>query len=306
MARIALAFPILLIGTVFYLFPGLTRRGILFGVPVSEEFNKGPVASRARREFQWLIAFSAIAGFTAVSLAPQAQAVTLLLPVILVLLAMALLEFVRLHRRLHRFAMPASALGTALVSTQPERLPPWIWLAGLPLLFLAAAYFLHTHWQQIPVRFPVHWNIGAEPDRWRERTARGVYGPLLFGLLLYAWMLLIALGGWYGARRSTLRRTVLATAIAAGLFLAGLFAAIAVHPLLAVPAWVLPIATVSLIGGILFAFSRLSTQISEHTRKPAGERVSSTSIPTMRRCLSKSASASVTPSTSRIRGPGCC
>lgn len=52
----------------------------------------------------------------------------------------------------------------------------------IPLLILGGvAVWLQLHWDAIPERFPVHWNISGRADAWSTRTVRGVYQPLIIG-----------------------------------------------------------------------------------------------------------------------------
>jgi hypothetical protein len=56
---------------------------------------------------------------------------------------------------------------------------------ALPLAFLAGvAALLALRWARIPARFAVHWGLDGRPDRWAERSAAGVLGPLVLGAAL--------------------------------------------------------------------------------------------------------------------------
>ena len=43
-----------------------------------------------------------------------------------------------------------------------------------------------------------HWGANGQPNRWWERTTKGVYGLLIFAAELCAWVLVMALAGWFG------------------------------------------------------------------------------------------------------------
>jgi len=128
----------------------------------------------------------------------------------------------------------------------PERLPWFTWLGAGPLLIIAsAAMFLAMNWSSIPARFPVHWGLDGQPNRWNERNFRAVYGPLLLSAELCGWLFLSALALWFGARRSRLRRVMMGATIAVEYMLALVFATIAVSPVVNIPIWipvVLPLA----------------------------------------------------------------
>ena len=56
---------------------------------------------------------------------------------------------------------------------------------ALPLAFLAGvAALLALRWDGIPARFAVHWGLDGRPDRWAERSAPGVFAPLVLGAAL--------------------------------------------------------------------------------------------------------------------------
>lgn len=58
----------------------------------------------------------------------------------------------------------------------------WIGLWILAVLLLAGTGFLLTsRWDEIPERFPVHWNAQDEPDAWADRSPGSVASPLFLG-----------------------------------------------------------------------------------------------------------------------------
>lgn len=72
---------------------------------------------------------------------------------------------------------PSSGLGP-----RAARLPGgWMAQVGPFAILAATAAYLGFRWDEIPVRFPVHWGIDGQPNGWSVRTPMGVYGPLLFG-----------------------------------------------------------------------------------------------------------------------------
>jgi hypothetical protein len=79
-----------------------------------------------------------------------------------------------------------------LVIDELEGLPRWPWLAAMTILLLAALY-LSAIWGTIPARFPIHWDFACNANGWSERTIRGVFGPLLIGVVIVA--------AFYGALR---------------------------------------------------------------------------------------------------------
>jgi uncharacterized membrane protein len=146
------------------------------------------------------------------------------------------------------------------LTSTPERMPRFAWLAAGPFaIFGVAAGWLHLHWDHIPSRFPVHYGVNGLPSRWAERTTKGVYGLLLFGAEICAWVVLMALATWFGSRRSRLRSDVLGFTIATEYLLGILFALIALQPLLRIPAWVLAIAPIAILVPLIIVInSRMS------------------------------------------------
>jgi uncharacterized membrane protein len=144
-------------------------------------------------------------------------------------------------------------------------------LGALPFAFLgAAAAYLDINWERIPARFPVHWNALGVPNRWSERTTRGIYGILLFATEMCAFLLVMALAGWFGARRSYMRRVMLGTLIAVESMMGLMFALIAVNPVLQLPvaATILPpLALLALI--VLITIRRVSE--SDEVAEPTPE-----------------------------------
>ena len=105
-----------------------------------------------------------------------------------------------------------------------------------PLILAAAAFYLHAHWGSIPERFPIHWRIDGQADRWVARTPRGVYGSLAFGGAMAVWLFGFSLAVWYGSRRSEpLRRPVLGVFIALEWAVVVMMSGSAMAPLIRLP-----------------------------------------------------------------------
>jgi uncharacterized membrane protein len=198
-----------------------------------------------------------VAALSALFLAP----VTFLGPVsvagpLLILFAGGI-SFVRQRRRVAPFAVEPVRQREADLTNAPDQLPWFIWLAPGPFVILsAAAGFLYLNWEAIPTLFPVHWGINGQPDRWNHRTAHGVYGPILFGAELCAWMVLMGLATWFGARRSRLRRIVLAGVIVCEYMIGLLFAAIQVEVIVHVPIWLIVLGPLVFVAPMLIAIAR--------------------------------------------------
>src|SRR5262245_15823581 len=70
-----------------------------------------------------------------------------------------------------------------------------------PFLILAAvAAYLRWHWNDIPERFPIHWDLEGAPNGWAAKSLFGVFGTIFIGASSCAFTLLIAIGIVYGSR----------------------------------------------------------------------------------------------------------
>jgi len=142
------------------------------------------------------------------------------------------------------------------------------------LLLLAAALYLNLHWDQIPHRFPVHYGVNGEPDRWAGRSWRGIYGPLLYGTYLNVFMLTL---GWtlaHQSRRTAMRYVTVRIVQVLCYPTSLLFALIAISPLLRAPGsafvFLAPgaIMLAALAGTIYWAYRKLSGESA--ATEPAG------------------------------------
>ncbi len=204
--------------------PYKTHRNLLFGVPVPPGFRSTETGRRALNLFRGWIVIPTLAGLMAMILFPAPAFIVIAL---LVTPAAGVAAFVTLNRKLKPFAIQPPPLRETTLDP-PERLPGFVWLGFGPLLMLAGvAVYLHAHWDQIPLRFPVHFDINGTPNRWAERSVSGVYGFLIWGGELAILLFGMMLAGWYGSRRSeSMRKPALVAMLAVESIIALLFALI--------------------------------------------------------------------------------
>lgn len=68
------------------------------------------------------------------------------------------------------------------------------WLRWLPFLILMiAAAVLALAWERIPERWPVHWNVQGQVDKWSTRTPFGVFFLPGLGIMICFMLEIIAL-----------------------------------------------------------------------------------------------------------------
>jgi uncharacterized membrane protein len=238
--RLVLCTVYFFLGALLFALPNMTRREILFAVPVLPGFRQSRAARHAIRMFRLVIVAVVVAAASALLLFPPGllNATAAAMP-IAILLAGGI-GFYWQNRTLAAAAVQFTGPRVAEMTIAPEYLPWFAWLAPGPLVILtAAATWLYLHWDRIPARFPVHFDAAGQANRWAMRTTKAVYGPLFFGAELCAWVLIMALAGWFGSRRSRSRPVMLGGAIAMEYLLGLVFALVAVQTPLGIPVWVI-------------------------------------------------------------------
>jgi uncharacterized membrane protein len=180
----------------------------------------------------------------------QAAVIALVLGVLVIPIS-GLVAFVAQNRTIKPFAVQPALVRELELAAGPEKLPPILWLGLPPMALLGGtAAYLHSIWNRIPVRFPVHFDLEGTPNRWADRTVRGVYGPLFLGGELAVVMLALAVAGWYGTRRSEpLRKPMLVVMLTVEWTMALLFSAVSLNIVgsLAAPPLVLALVPLLLI-----------------------------------------------------------
>jgi uncharacterized membrane protein len=68
----------------------------------------------------------------------------------------------------------------------------WVLQLGPFALLAAAAGYLHSRWESIPLSFPTHWGADGRANGWAPRSVASVYGPLVIATALIAVMALLA------------------------------------------------------------------------------------------------------------------
>lgn len=237
--------------------PYIAHTDLLFGVPVGRGFRSTQPGRRSLRSYGLWVAFPLAASLLGIILFPNpiVSASALLSTVVL-----GVTGFVMQNRKLKPFALQLARVPQAELGT-PEGLPWFGWLGILPLAFLAgAAAYLYTHWDRIPLQYPVHFDLTGAPDRWADRSARGVFGPLIIGGGLAVWMFAAALAGWYGSRRSdSMRKPMLAVILASQAIVAFLFGQVSLQPALGFP---IPIFWI-VVGPLIFLIPAIAYAVRE-------------------------------------------
>ena len=252
------------IGALLFALPNMTRRELLFAVPVPPDFRESRAGRRAISMFRVTIAAAVLAGLCALLLSPAnlLNATAVAVPIAIVLAGGV--SFYWQYRKLAPTAVQFTRPREAELTARPEQLPRFAWLVAGPFAILgAAALSLYVNWSRIPARYPVHWGANGQPNRWVDRTTKGVYGLLFWGAELCAWVLIMALAGWFGSRRSRSRPIVLGCTIAFEYFFALLFALVAVQPLLLIPNWVIALLPTAILIALITVMTNKMSEVTE-------------------------------------------
>jgi len=247
-------------GALLCALPNMMRREILFAVPVPPGFRESAAARRAISSFRATMVAIVLIGLGALALTPQRYLEAAVLPAIFAPLLVGGVSYYLQHRRLAPAAIQFAPMREAELTLSAERLPRFVWLQAGPFAILAAATtWLYLHWDRIPARYATHFDFSGRPNGWTERTVKGVYGPLLFGAELCAWMLIMAVATWFGSRRSRFRPIMLGIAVGAQYLLAVTFSLIPLQATLGIPVWVIGLLPVAfLIPLIIVVTNKLS------------------------------------------------
>lgn len=225
-----------LASAIMFLLPHFSPRRYFFAVTVAPDFPSTP-AGRAvlGRYHRHLMGVTVTTAAIVIVLSMAWPAPAIVAAQVIPLFA-GFAAYLRSRNAVRCYSAPDS-VREAELSTSGDHLPHWIWLALPPFAGpVAAAAWLRSHWEELPVRFPMHWNLAGQPDRWGDKTTRGVYGPLLFEAGLMLMVLLLSLAMFYGSRRGPQRLAILKVEIAAIWLLAYSFTATGLSPALHLPA----------------------------------------------------------------------
>lgn len=218
--------------------PYVKRGGIFFGVRTGPDFPRSAEAHTALRRYRISMTAVGIAAsafllyFGMGDIRPQLGAMQ-------ATALAAILLFAAEYRRMRRFAAPPEAASVRVIelSTASDRLPLVGWLSIIPLLWMiGVVLYMAGQWEQIPARYPVHWNIHGIANRWSEKTLAGIFAAPLFFIAMAGWCGAFGLASWFGARRSEpMRKPMLVAMSLSVLALGVLQPLIALLPLTGAP-----------------------------------------------------------------------
>ena len=239
----------------FLIIPRLSPRGYFFGLSVAPEFRESANGRAIENRFRLWVAAACIAGMVLAAAFPRE-----LIPAISFVCLAGIVAFFNARHRVFPFAISRQA---ATDLPAPGPLPRWTLLAVPPFaILMGVALYLRAHWNEIPERFPVHWGMDGQPNRWVERSAHGVYGPLGFGAIMVVFIMAIGVASWYGSRPSPLRAAVLKMLVAVSYMLAVMFGTVGLLPLRIFPPGSLVIVALLFVPVVLIYAAKLASNDS--------------------------------------------
>jgi len=123
---------------------------------------------------------------------------------------------------------------------------------------VAAGLYLNAHWDSIPARYPIHFDLNGNPNRWAERSIKGVYGSLFFGMEMVVWFFGFALAIWYGSRQSEpLRKPTVGLLVAVEWALALIMTGVSLGPLMHLPGGAIALSGLPIVlGAVIYLMKK--------------------------------------------------
>lgn len=171
---------IVLVAISSQLAPHLTRRDIFFGVTVSRRFREGPFARDVSRRYAveiWLLALAA-AAIVVTSPMPLVSGGMLLGQTV-----GASVAFARAWSTVRPHASAPTTIREAAIGPRDGLPGGVVGQLGPFLILVAATAYIALNWEDIPARFPTHWNLAGRADGWTMKSIPGVFRGLAIGFV---------------------------------------------------------------------------------------------------------------------------
>jgi len=192
---LVLILEILIVAALIHLLPRLTRREIFFAVTVSSGYRETQEARKTMLRFRAAVRIHALIAISLVVASRIEHVNWLAISAIYWLVGGCFVAFLRARRETLPHAQSPASQREAAVAPRPSSIIGSWWLQASPFAILAVtAAYLHFNWDQIPVKFPVHWGLNGKPNGWSTRSFSGVYGPLLLGACICLGLALLSYG----------------------------------------------------------------------------------------------------------------
>lgn len=248
-----LLIPLVIMGVILQFMPLLTRRGIFFSATVDPDFPQSEDGRRLLRSYRLQAALWTIVALALGLLVSTANPGAMLLLPLLLLVAGSTFSYWLKFREVHQnFGRRASDIRYAELNPQPETHPFSLWLCAPPFVWLAGvAFYLQSHWYQLPERFPVHWGADGQPNGWATRSFSGVYGPLLLAAFLNLFSLVFAKALLRISRNTAMRHVTITILLLIMYPISFAFGMVGLLPLTTFPIWLVPAATLAFVAVLI-------------------------------------------------------
>jgi uncharacterized membrane protein len=200
----AIAPVILLVAAVFEIVPRLRKRNLYFGVTVTPEFRDSSDGRGIAMRFRLILWAGSAAALVAAWIGSEIgnRALLGLSPMIQVFSVMG--AWVWAWKATRPYAASVSGERSAELVAAREPLPGGVLTMLSPFLGpLAAATWLAVAWDDLPARFPAHYGLDGQPDRWVEKSPAAVFFNPVMSALTLSLMAAGALMILYGSRRGS-------------------------------------------------------------------------------------------------------
>jgi uncharacterized membrane protein len=199
------ALNILLVTLVFHFVPKLRKRSLFFGVTVDEAFRRTDAARNIGRTYRQMVWTGGAVAIALLWLALRLEWRSLigLPPLLQVAVAIAAWVIAWRRARPHATTRPFPERAVTLGEAAPS-IPGGIAAILLPFAGpAAAAWHLWSRYDQLPARYPVHWNAAGQADRFADKSFGTVFFPPMMSAAVLMLMAVIAFGIQYGGRRGS-------------------------------------------------------------------------------------------------------
>ena len=262
--------PLVLVAVLFQFMPLITRRGIFFSATVDPDFPASNDGRRSLRSFRLQAGLWALAAWIlAALLASERPQYSALLPMLLIIGGTGFsywLKFREVHTRYGR-REPEIREANLTVAKQKLKLRGWIVLP--PFVALAAtAVYLGAHWTDLPLKFPVHWDMHAQPNRWATRDFTGVFGPLIVATAMNLSFLFFAWGLTRITRKGIMQYITIRMLEVLLYPLTFTFVTVALLPMVQMPVWLTPAVMLVFVAVIFWWSYRKLTAASSRRETP--------------------------------------
>ncbi|MGE5609255.1 MAG: DUF5808 domain-containing protein [Bacillota bacterium] len=262
MFAVFMAVLILMIGGIYWMVPRLTRPELFFAVTIDPAFRQDPIARVIERRYQRQVLLHTLISLLLLLfswLAPAGSVLQGLLffPAIFWQTIGAFIAFQLARRQVTPHAItPPLIREASLEPRKPLFVGGCLAQIGPFLLLVLPCIYLAIRWNDLPLRFPIHWGLDGKPDGFATRSFLGVFGVPIIGAALLGMLVFVALStqwglkhtrvsGFAGQQESRFLRLTLVMILAVEYALALTLGVVSLLPLLArengpgFPIWVL-------------------------------------------------------------------